>query len=177
MHKKLENRYSLIKNMKCIFQKLISMFLEKSSNVEKNEEKPCSWISLKNPFLQCTSNNTQNVPRFRVLVNPNLHYIKILQLSKFAYIFSDIRVHTQLCKFLKTQLWYYANLLTYLRIHKQKMHLQKCKQSLQNWMSNENVFHAVLFHSGMHGNFQTSENECAKSKNWKNKINNVFIIR
>ena len=155
--------------MKCIFQKLISMFLEKSSNVEKNEEKPCSWISLKNPFLQCTSNNTQNVPRFRVLVNPNLHYIKILQLSKFAYFFFNIRAHTQLCKFLKTQLWYYANLLTYLRIHKQKMHLQKCKQSLQNWMSNENVFHAVLFHSGMHGNFQTSENECAKSKNWKNR--------
>ena len=123
-------------------------------------------------FLQCTFNNTQKVPRFRVLVNPNLHYILILQLYKFAYFFFNIRAHTQLCKFLKTQLWYYANLLTYLRIHKQKMHLQKCKQSLQNWMSNENVFHAVLFHSGMHGNFQTSENECAKSKNWKKKIKN-----
>ena len=53
----------------------------------------------------------------------------------------------------------------YLRIDEKEMHLEESKQSLQDGMGNENIFHAILLHGGVHSDLQSGEYQRAQAKN------------
>ena len=53
----------------------------------------------------------------------------------------------------------------YLGVDEQKVHLQECEQGLQDRMSENNVCHALAFHCGVHGDFQSIEYQSGQSEN------------
>ncbi len=53
----------------------------------------------------------------------------------------------------------------YLGVDEQKVHLQESEQGLQDRMSEDNVCHALAFHGGVHGDFQSIEYQSGQSEN------------
>lgn len=52
----------------------------------------------------------------------------------------------------------------YLRVDKKEVHLQKCEEPMENGMNENHVIQTRTLHHGVHGHFQTVEDQRAQAE-------------
>jgi hypothetical protein len=56
-------------------------------------------------------------------------------------------------------------IIFYLRIHKEKMHLKKCEEGLEDRVRYNDILNAIVFHRCVHRNFESNKDQSSQTKN------------